>query len=701
MQNSRLRRALDREAELRASGPATGPGTTARAVRSAVARLAHVDPLGPRTPWTVVEKDVARAGDVTCERYVFGSDTRDGVRAVLLIPADRTGPGPAVLVSPGQRAVLQQVTGLESPDFPDRAVAARLSRAGFVTLTVDYGLSERSTGDRCAPLAAAFLLGSQPLLGALVEDALTALDWLATHPSVDPRRIGLFGHSLGGAVALHTALLATARHPLCVASHFGTYPVIYGDLMTGNPAAVLPGILRHADLPELFGALEPRPLHIQFGTRDANLSPDDTSRAAARLRSVWPADGGIEPAIHALAAGHGTDCDLASDFFRRHLADSGGTQPGEPPVPPLRIRFDVAQRRAAADLVDLALSSGTLTLGPLLAAFEDRARTWIGADVAAVSSGSAALEIVLRTIGVAGRTVLVPVNTFFATAAAAERAGAHVTFVDMELTGLGMDPDALERALDTHPDTAVVVVVHVGGVVSPALREIQKLCAAREVALVEDAAHAFGSRLDGARAGTFGRFGAFSFYPTKVLTTGEGGLVSVRSAEDLAAVRSWRDHGRTCAGSTLHDRAGGNWRLSDPNAAIGLAHLDRLAAAIRERLDQMAWYDARLPDVPALTPYRVPPGVEVNGYKYIAFLPEGTDRAALKARLRTRHGVSLAGEVYDRPLHRQPHFLDRSAPGDFPHAGWFAERHICLPVFPSMTRSQQERVMDALRAELT
>jgi dTDP-4-amino-4,6-dideoxygalactose transaminase/dienelactone hydrolase len=679
--------------------------------------LAQVDPLEPAAVLRVVDLRAEEHDGLRYERLVFSTRDREGIRAVLLAPAatrEDSSRLPAVLVSPGRRAVLEQVCGLEPADHPDRDVAVRLARAGIVTLTLDYGLDDALAADlvgerdEAAVLAQAFALTGRPLLGELIEDARSALAWLCARPEVDADRLGLFGHSLGGAIALHTALLADRPLPLCTASHFGTYPVLYGTLLSGNVLAALPGVLRHADLPELYAALPPAPLQIQYGSADPGLTDEDTATAAAVLRSAWPQDTEQQPEVLELPMAHGTDIAQTVAFFHRSLAGGDDTAPApahsQPAVPPLRVRFGIEARLSVADRVDDALASGVLTLGPALAEFEARAEAWVGRRAVGVSSGSAALEIAFRALEVADRTVLVPVNTFFATAASAVRAGARIGFVDMELDGLGVDPDALEHALDRAPDTAAVAVVHIGGIISPAMEQIRKLCIDRRVALVEDAAHAFGSRLDGRLAGTFGEFGAFSMYPTKVLTSAEGGIVTAAADQGVDIALRLRDHGKTGFESMLHDAPGGNWRLSEVHAAVGLAQLGTFAAMTEERRRLADWYDEALAtEVPALVRYRVPSGVEANGYKYLAYLPDGVRRDDLKKRLRARHRVALAGEVYSTLLHEQPFFADRAgSPGadEYPRARWFADHHIALPLFPSMTTRQQERVVAALRAEL-
>jgi dTDP-4-amino-4,6-dideoxygalactose transaminase len=402
--------------------------------------------------------------------------------------------------------------------------------------------------------------------------------------------------------------------------------------------------------------------------------------------------------------GHGTAIGPAIDFLRRALTQTA--PPAVPadavPVPPIRITFDAPARRRFAETIDAVLDSGVLTLGATVAAFERALEPWVGGPAVAVDSGSAALEIPLRRLAVAGRVVLVPVNTFFATAAGALRAGAEVDFVDLEPHGLGLDPEALTASLDRHGDrVAAVIAVHIGGIVAPSLRRVLHLCHARGIPVVEDAAHAFGSLLDGQPAGSLADIGAFSFYPTKVLTTGEGGALTARDPEALEAFRSLRDHGRSAPGATTHGRLGSNWRLSELHAALGLAHLGDFARQAQARARIAARYDRGLADLPGLRIHAVPEGSTTNWYKYIAELPPEVDRSSLKARLRADHGVRLAGEVYDLLLVEQPFFAGHPHRGVYPHAERFAARHVCLPIFPDLTAGEQDRIIASLRKELS
>jgi dTDP-4-amino-4,6-dideoxygalactose transaminase len=367
-------------------------------------------------------------------------------------------------------------------------------------------------------------------------------------------------------------------------------------------------------------------------------------------------------------------------------------------VPAARIDFGAEDRRWIAERIEEVLATGQLTLGRWGAAFEERFAALCGAKHAvAVSSGTAALEIALRAQGVEGRDVLVPANTFFATAAAVEHAGARPVLMDTDPESFGTAPEELLRRVT--PNTAGAVVVHIGGLVSRRMPELAEAARSRGLWLVEDAAHAHGSSLGGRSAGTFGVAGAFSFYPTKVMTSGEGGMLVTDDPRVAEEARILRDQGKASFLVNAHTRLGYNWRLSEPHAIIGHRHLERLPEMLAARRRIAALYDAELAGLSSLTPLRVPDGGVCNYYKYVAVLRERVDRKALKERLRRDHGVSLSGEVYEEPLQRQPIFA-RWAAAPLPVSEDVCARHVCLPVFASMTDEQAHHVVYALERTL-
>lgn len=349
--------------------------------------------------------------------------------------------------------------------------------------------------------------------------------------------------------------------------------------------------------------------------------------------------------------------------------------------------------------IDAALQSGQLTLGPiggeLEAAFAARHQA---RHAVAVSSGTSALEIILRALDVAGREVLVPANTFFATAAAVVHAGASVRFVDCDPVTMAIDPRDAARLVG--PDTAAIVVVHIAGLVAPATSELEALCEAEGIHLVEDAAHAHGSAWQGRSAGTFGVAGAFSFYPTKVVAGGEGGMIVTGDDRIAEEAIVYRDQGKAGFHANFHTRFGHNWRMSEPHAAIVLAQLGRLDESIARRHELAARYDDAL-DSFGIARLHIPGGAHCNFYKYVVFLPDGVERSALKPLMRERYDIGLSGEVYDTPLHHQPVFAPLVDEATLlPGAEWLCARHVCLPLYPTLSDDDADYVVESFVAAL-
>jgi dTDP-4-amino-4,6-dideoxygalactose transaminase len=367
-------------------------------------------------------------------------------------------------------------------------------------------------------------------------------------------------------------------------------------------------------------------------------------------------------------------------------------------VPAARVVFSDADRAEILAYVDEALRGGALTLGPRTEALEAAfAHRHDAPHAVAVSSGTAALEIALRSLGVEGREVVVPANTFFATAAAVMHAGGAPRFADVAPDTLALSLATTEAALTDA--TVGVIVVHIGGLVTPEVEAIRELCDQRNLFLLEDAAHAHGAGLNGRPAGTFGVAAGFSFYPTKVITSGEGGMVLTADERLRDEARIYRDQGKAAFVGGAHVRLGAAWRMSELHAAVGLVHLRRLDEFVATRRRVAARYDAALRDVDGITPLVPPRGCEHSYYKYPALLDAGIDREAVRARLREDHGVALSGEVYARPLQHEPVFSG-VAHGPLPVAEDVCARHVCLPVHSDMSDAEADIVVDALTATL-
>lgn len=364
-------------------------------------------------------------------------------------------------------------------------------------------------------------------------------------------------------------------------------------------------------------------------------------------------------------------------------------------VPAARIDFAPEDRAWIADRIQEVLASGQLTLGRFGKEFESAFAALCGTKYAvAVNSGTSALEIILRSMGVEGREVIVPTNTFFATAAAVVHAGGRPLLADVDPESMSLSAEDAERRLT--PKTCGIVTVHIGGLVSPGIEALQDLARRKGLWLVEDAAHAHGSAHGGVRAGAFGTAAAFSFYPTKVMTSAEGGMIVTNDERLDQEARIYRDQGKASFTQNAHVRMGYNWRMSEPHAIIGLRHLQRLPAMLADRQRAAALYDRELREWARCRPLAVPSNDSCNYYKYVAFLAKGVDRASVKREMKERFRVSLAGEVYEMPLHAQPVFREMAS-GSLPVAEDVCARHVCLPVYSGMQEQDVRLVLDGLR----
>jgi len=364
-------------------------------------------------------------------------------------------------------------------------------------------------------------------------------------------------------------------------------------------------------------------------------------------------------------------------------------------VPPVKVVFDEDTRREILDRIDDCLTTGMLAQGKYVEEFEDNWSRYVGARHAvAVSSGGSAIEITMRILNVRGKEVIVPVNTFAASATSILLAGGQVRFADIDSTTLSLGLDELKRRAT--PKTVGVEIIHIGGIITPEIEKIRDWCQERGLWLFEDCAHAHGSEMNGKRAGTFGIAGGYSFFPTKPMTSGEGGMIVTEDDQLATRARLFRNYGKPEEWVSYHTELGANWRMSEIHAAIGISHLARLDDFISWRAKIAKFYTEMLEKIQGVTP--ILPQARTSWYKYIVLLDAKIDRDNLQQSM-NEQGVNLSGYVYDIPLHQQPIFQDMSD-GDFPVAEDICRRHICLPLYYGMTEEEARFVVDTLKEGL-
>jgi dTDP-4-amino-4,6-dideoxygalactose transaminase len=349
--------------------------------------------------------------------------------------------------------------------------------------------------------------------------------------------------------------------------------------------------------------------------------------------------------------------------------------------------------------------SGWLTMGPRTSALESLFAHYTGAgDAVAVSSGTAALHLICRAVGLGpGDEVIVPSLTFVATANAVAYTGAHPVFADVAGLAEPWLSAAACEALVTDRTTAILAMAYGGH--CGEIDALRDLCRRGGLLLLEDAAHAAGSRLRGRHLGTFGKAGAFSLYSNKNLAAGEGGLVVTSDDAVAAQIRLLRSHGMTTPTWDRHQNhasgydvvaLGFNYRLDEPRAALAAVRLARLDRENDRRARLATRYRVALADLDVAIPMAPVPGLRSSHHLFTIVLPADRNRAAFRSRL-AEHGVETS--IHYPAVHRFRLYA-RGARGELPVTDAYAARSVTLPLYPHMTDDQQDRVVEAVRGAL-
>lgn len=345
------------------------------------------------------------------------------------------------------------------------------------------------------------------------------------------------------------------------------------------------------------------------------------------------------------------------------------------------------EERAAVDRV---IRSGMIAQGPEVKAFEEEFSAHLvqGRTCVAVNSGTSGLHLGLLAAGIGpGDEVIVPSFTFAATGNAVALTGATPVFADIELDQFCLDPESVRAAITER--TRGIMPVHLYG--HPAnMAALGALAGEHGLAIFEDAAQAHGASLDGQQVGTFGTFAMFSLYPTKNMTSGEGGMVSCVDDDVARRVRLLRNQGMEK--QYANELVGFNARMTDIHAAIGRVQLTKVDGWTAQRRENAAFFDAHLANV------ITPPVAEGATHVYHQYtIRVDGDRDALVTALREEYGVG-SGVYYPIPNHRLAS-LAPYAPGlELPVTEEAARSVISLPVHPSLTQADRERIVEAVNA---
>jgi dTDP-4-amino-4,6-dideoxygalactose transaminase len=358
------------------------------------------------------------------------------------------------------------------------------------------------------------------------------------------------------------------------------------------------------------------------------------------------------------------------------------------------------------EAVRQVIACGWLTQGPRVEAFEKAVASYVGARYAvACSSCTTALHLALIILNVGpGDEVIVPSMSYIASANAVRYVGARPVFAEIDPQTFNLDPDDVERRLT--PRTRAIMLVHQMGVPCDidAFLEIGRH---RGVRIFEDAACALGSRYKGRSIGATTQLACFSFHPRKVICTGDGGMVTTNDASFAERLRLLRQHGMSISDTKRHEARrvmieeypclGYNYRMTDLQAAVGIEQMKRLDGLLAQRRGLAARYRELLVDVAEIELPHVPEYADVNYQAYAIRLRASCSMSRndvmqrlLDAGISSRRGIMTA--------HREPAYTAAYGPQSLPITEEASDRSLLLPLFPEMTKEQQDHVVTVLRS---
>lgn len=322
------------------------------------------------------------------------------------------------------------------------------------------------------------------------------------------------------------------------------------------------------------------------------------------------------------------------------------------------IPFEEEYRKKFYELEEQIFDSSMWSEGTMLSTFEKKFGEYVNIGARGVANGGAGLAAILEYIDVHGKDVIVPANTFWADVRAVEYAGGNCIFADCNKEDLCLSIEDLKRKIT--PNTKAVIVVHIGGHIAFQIEEIVDFCREKGIYLVEDCAHVHGASWNGKTGGQYGFAGAYSFYATKTMPLGDGGMVVSKDNHFLKWVEEFRNYGKEVVDGHVYYRIpnGFNFRLSEFAAALGIIQMERLPKILKWKRDLAKKYDQIFENR-----VKFPEGMVSGYYKYI---------------------------VFDTPLHQKTgqvfglgdlgHRI-AGVDADVPNSEWVAQHHQCAPIY--------------------
>ena len=337
------------------------------------------------------------------------------------------------------------------------------------------------------------------------------------------------------------------------------------------------------------------------------------------------------------------------------------------------------------------LKSGMIAQGPKVMEFEEKFANWIGAKYGiATNSGTSALHVALLACGIGeGDEVITTPFTFIASGNAIVYTGATPVFADIDLDTYTIDPDKIEDLITDK--TKAILPVQLYGQAAD-MDKIREIAEKHDLKIIEDAAQAHGAEYNGEKVGTLGDIACFSFYPTKNMTTSEGGMITTNDEELAKKAQMFRAHG--ASERYHHDEIGYNFRMTDIAAAIGLAQLNVIDEFNNKRISNANYLNEQLKDVEGIVTPKSPDNYKHVYHQYTIRVEKGNRDDWVE--FLTNKGIGT-GIHYPIPLYNQPIYKKLGIEGDCPLAEKAADNVISLPVHPSLTKEDLDLVVDAVK----
>lgn len=341
-----------------------------------------------------------------------------------------------------------------------------------------------------------------------------------------------------------------------------------------------------------------------------------------------------------------------------------------------------------------ALKRGIVSESYNVIKFQNSFSRWIKSKFAIFNgSGTDSLDIAFRILD-KKKKIILQANNFFAAQVALENSAKKESlYCDIELENLGIDPNNLEYLLKKNINKVdSVCLAHMGGIISKYIYDIKYLCKKFNVGLIEDAAHAHGSHKDNIYAGNFGDIGCFSFYPTKVMTTGEGGMIVFNNPHYLDLVKSYKNFGRPDNNPWVREIKGINSKVTEFQAILGLVEMNRVKSRIKKRNIIAARYKENLKD----TGYSIIFPFKSYSSFYKIFVFHNKINPNKIEKILNKKNIFLSGKAWPYPLHKQPlysHLFNLN----LPNANFFTENHFCLPIYPELKFNEIDKICFYLR----